>query len=40
MKAKHVIAQANIKLENGYIVDDLSRRGEGEPSLLPATPST
>ncbi|MBU1376296.1 MAG: DNA-directed RNA polymerase subunit beta [Alphaproteobacteria bacterium] len=35
-EAKHVIAQANIKLENGYIVDDLvPGRINGEPSLLP-----
>ena len=35
-EAKHVIAQANIKLENGSIVDDLvPGRINGEPSLLP-----
>jgi len=35
-EAKHVIAQANIKLENGYIVEDLvPGRVNGEPSLLP-----
>jgi DNA-directed RNA polymerase subunit beta len=35
-EAKHVIAQANIKLENGMIVDDLvPGRINGEPSLLP-----
>ncbi|TAJ74102.1 MAG: DNA-directed RNA polymerase subunit beta [Phenylobacterium sp.] len=35
-EAKHVIAQANIKLDNGYIVDDLvPGRVNGEPSLLP-----
>ncbi len=35
-EAKHVIAQANIKLENGYIVDELvPGRINGEPSLLP-----
>jgi DNA-directed RNA polymerase subunit beta len=35
-EAKHVIAQANIKLENGRIVDDLvPGRINGEPSLLP-----
>jgi DNA-directed RNA polymerase subunit beta len=35
-EAKHVIAQANIKLDNGYIVDDLvPGRINGEPSLLP-----
>ncbi|WP_304177297.1 DNA-directed RNA polymerase subunit beta [Phenylobacterium aquaticum] len=35
-EAKHVIAQANIKLENGEIVDDLvPGRINGEPSLLP-----
>ncbi|MDZ4370451.1 MAG: DNA-directed RNA polymerase subunit beta, partial [Phenylobacterium sp.] len=34
-EAKHVIAQANIKLENGSIVDDLvPGRINGEPSLL------
>ena len=35
-EAKHVIAQANIKLLNGEIVDDLvPGRINGEPSLLP-----
>ncbi|TAL33059.1 DNA-directed RNA polymerase subunit beta [Phenylobacterium sp.] len=35
-EAKHVIAQANIKLDNGSIVDDLvPGRVNGEPSLLP-----
>ncbi len=35
-EAKHVIAQANIKLENGMIVDELvPGRINGEPSLLP-----
>ncbi|ACG77632.1 DNA-directed RNA polymerase, beta subunit [Phenylobacterium zucineum HLK1] len=35
-EAKHVIAQANIKLENGEIVEDLvPGRINGEPSLLP-----
>lgn len=35
-EAKHVIAQANIKLDNGNIVDDLvPGRVNGEPSLLP-----
>jgi DNA-directed RNA polymerase subunit beta len=35
-EAKHVIAQANIKLENGSIVEDLvPGRINGEPSLLP-----
>jgi DNA-directed RNA polymerase subunit beta len=35
-EAKHVIAQANIKLDNGSIVDDLvPGRINGEPSLLP-----
>src|ERR1700712_4366205 len=35
-EAKHVIAQANIKLDNGRIVDDLvPGRINGEPSLLP-----
>ena len=35
-EAKHVIAQANIKLDNGNIVDDLvPGRINGEPSLLP-----
>jgi len=35
-EAKHVIAQANIKLENGRIVDELvPGRINGEPSLLP-----
>jgi DNA-directed RNA polymerase subunit beta len=35
-EAKHVIAQANIKLDNGHIVDDLvPGRINGEPSLLP-----
>src|ERR1700759_339512 len=35
-EAKHVIAQANIKLEKGSIVDDLvPGRINGEPSLLP-----
>ncbi len=35
-EAKHVIAQANIKLDNGYIVDELvPGRINGEPSLLP-----
>ncbi|RAK61979.1 DNA-directed RNA polymerase subunit beta [Phenylobacterium kunshanense] len=35
-EAKHVIAQANIKLENGEIVEDLvPGRVNGEPSLLP-----
>jgi DNA-directed RNA polymerase subunit beta len=35
-EAKHVIAQANIKLENGAIVEDLvPGRVNGEPSLLP-----
>src|SRR5580765_5042560 len=35
-EAKHVIAQANIKLLNGEIVDDLvPGRVSGEPSLLP-----
>ena len=35
-EAKHVIAQANIKLKNGAIVDDLvPGRINGEPSLLP-----
>jgi len=35
-EAKHVIAQANIKLENGQIVEDLvPGRINGEPSLLP-----
>jgi DNA-directed RNA polymerase subunit beta len=35
-EAKHVIAQANIKLDKGMIVDDLvPGRINGEPSLLP-----
>ena len=35
-EAKHVIAQANIKIVNGEIVDDLvPGRINGEPSLLP-----
>jgi DNA-directed RNA polymerase subunit beta len=35
-EAKHVIAQANIQLKNGEIVDDLvPGRVNGEPSLLP-----
>ncbi len=35
-EAKHVIAQANIKLKDGYIVDDLvPGRINGEPGLLP-----
>ncbi|MBI1196589.1 MAG: DNA-directed RNA polymerase subunit beta, partial [Phenylobacterium sp.] len=35
-EAKHVIAQANIKLEGGEIVEDLvPGRVNGEPSLLP-----
>ena len=35
-EAKHVIAQANIKLEDGEIVEDLvPGRINGEPSLLP-----
>ncbi len=35
-EAKHVIAQANIKIENGEIVEDLvPGRINGEPSLLP-----
>jgi len=35
-EAKHVIAQANIKLDNGVIVEDLvPGRVNGEPSLLP-----
>ena len=35
-EAKHVIAQANIKLDKGQIVDDLvPGRINGEPSLLP-----
>jgi DNA-directed RNA polymerase subunit beta len=35
-EAKHVIAQANITLKDGYIVDDLvPGRVNGEPSLLP-----
>src|SRR5438477_3827795 len=35
-EAKHVIAQANIKLEKGHIVEDLvPGRVNGEPSLLP-----
>jgi DNA-directed RNA polymerase subunit beta len=35
-EAKHVIAQANIKLDNGSIVEDLvPGRINGEPSLLP-----
>jgi DNA-directed RNA polymerase subunit beta len=35
-EAKHVIAQANIKIEKGQIVDDLvPGRVNGEPSLLP-----
>src|SRR4051812_29204190 len=35
-EAKHVIAQANIKLDKGSIVDDLvPGRINGEPSLLP-----
>ncbi|THD59064.1 DNA-directed RNA polymerase subunit beta, partial [Phenylobacterium sp.] len=35
-EAKHVIAQANIKLDNGNIVEDLvPGRINGEPSLLP-----
>jgi len=35
-EAKHVIAQANIKLDNGTIVEDLvPGRVNGEPSLLP-----
>jgi DNA-directed RNA polymerase subunit beta len=35
-EAKHVIAQANIKLDNGQIVEDLvPGRINGEPSLLP-----
>jgi DNA-directed RNA polymerase subunit beta len=35
-EAKHVIAQANIKLENGEIAEDLvPGRVNGEPSLLP-----
>jgi len=35
-EAKHVIAQANIKLDNGAIVEDLvPGRVNGEPSLLP-----
>ena len=35
-EAKHVIAQANIKLEDGSIVEDLvPGRINGEPSLLP-----
>jgi DNA-directed RNA polymerase subunit beta len=35
-EAKHVIAQANIKLENGAIAEDLvPGRVNGEPSLLP-----
>ncbi|WP_337188996.1 DNA-directed RNA polymerase subunit beta [Phenylobacterium sp.] len=35
-EAKHVIAQANIKLEDGAIVEDLvPGRINGEPSLLP-----
>jgi DNA-directed RNA polymerase subunit beta len=35
-EAKHVIAQANIKLDNGSIVEDLvPGRVNGEPSLLP-----
>src|SRR5581483_4226198 len=35
-EAKHVIAQANIKLDNGAIVEDLvPGRINGEPSLLP-----
>jgi DNA-directed RNA polymerase subunit beta len=35
-EAKHVIAQANIKLENGEIIEDLvPGRINGEPSLLP-----
>src|SRR3979409_457085 len=35
-EAKHVIAQANIKLDKGRIVDDLvPGRINGEPSLLP-----
>src|SRR6201994_382832 len=35
-EAKHVIAQANIKLEKGHIVEDLvPGRINGEPSLLP-----
>ena len=35
-EAKHVIAQANIKLDKGMIIDDLvPGRINGEPSLLP-----
>src|ERR1700709_389241 len=35
-EAKHVIAQANIKIKDGYIVDELVPcRINGEPSLLP-----
>jgi DNA-directed RNA polymerase subunit beta len=35
-EAKHVIAQANIRIENGEIVEDLvPGRINGEPSLLP-----
>jgi DNA-directed RNA polymerase subunit beta len=35
-EAKHIIAQANIKLKDGHIVDDLvPGRINGEPTLLP-----